>query len=143
MTVPLMPNDVSELDREVAAFEDDTIDLATFDHEAHVRVAFVLLQRYSFLDALKRVGDGLQRLARRSGTPERFHVTVTVAFVSAVAEQAARQKTSDWFAFRAACPHLLDRTYLSTHYAAAELDDPIARAAFVLPRARARSGGSA
>jgi hypothetical protein len=135
-----MQPEQSALEREVAAFEDGSTDLATFDHEAHVRVAFVLLQRHPFLDALKRIGDGLQRLAFRSGTPERFHVTVTVAFVSAVAEQAARHQTTNWFSFRATCPELLDRTHLATYYTTFELNDPIARTVFVLPSGRERAG---
>src|SRR5215831_5273331 len=56
-----------------------------FGHREHVRLAYVLVAQYGVEDAAQRCGQILSHMATAHGAPERFHVTMTVAWVRAVA----------------------------------------------------------
>lgn len=122
---------------DLAEFEAGTLDLATFDHQAHVRVAFHLVGRHPFDEALARFASALRRLAAGAGAPEKYHATITVAFLALVAERRARGGAMAWEEFAARNPDLLDRSCLLRWYDAATLGSDVARRTFVLP---SRSG---
>jgi hypothetical protein len=122
-----------DVDAELAALEAGTIDEATFVHAEHVRLAFEMLGRHPFDQALARYAAGLRRLSTRLGRPERYHATVTVAFLAAVAERRERTGAGTWDAFAAAAPELLDRRCLERWYPAELLSSDVARRTFVLP----------
>lgn len=69
------------------AFESRTLSPTAFSHEDHIRVAFAALARYEFFDACLRVADGLRDLAGRANVPAKFNATVTMAFLSQIAER--------------------------------------------------------
>ena len=122
-------------DAELARFEAGAVDETTFSHAEHVRLAFEMLQRLPFDAALARYAAGLRRLATRVGRPERYHATITVAFLAAVAERRARSGAATWNDFQAAAPELLDRRCLERWYPAELLASDLARGTFVLPPA--------
>ena len=127
----------SATDEELERFEAGEVDPASFDHVAHVRLAFEMCERYPFHLALGRYATGLQRVATSIGRPEKYHATITVAFLALVAERRARSGARDWESFAAAAPDLLDRRALLRWYDADVLADEVARATFVLPARRA------
>jgi len=122
-------------DAQLAAFEAGLQDAATFDHAAHVRAAFEMLGRYDFEEALTRYAAGLRRLTARLGAPGRYHTTITVAFLAAVAERRAATGATAWDEFVAAAPELLDARYLGRWYPREVLGSEVARRTFVLPPA--------
>jgi hypothetical protein len=125
-----MPDDVGA---ELAALEAGRRDPAAFPHAEHVRLAFEMLARHEFDDALARYATGLRRLSERAGTPERYHATITVAFLALVAERRARTGAATWDAFVAAAPDLLDVRCLERWYPRELLGSDVARRTFVLP----------
>ena len=125
--------DATATDAELERFEAGDVDPAAFDHTAHVRLAFEMCERYPFHIALARYATGLQRVAASLGRPEKYHATVTVAFLALVAERRVRTGVGDWESFAAAAPDLLDRRALLRWYDPAQLADEVARATFVLP----------
>ncbi len=102
-----------------------------FHHADHVRMAFEILKRHDFLDAAKAYAAGLKQIAARGGQPSAFHTTITVAFLSLVAERMAQHE--DYPSFAAANPDLLDKRVLARWYPSARLQSEIARATFILP----------
>lgn len=128
------------LARELAAFARGAIDPADFDHTAHLRVAFAMAGRYAFDEALARYSRGLRRLCARAGRPDRFHMTITVAFLALVAERRADADApgppETWATFAARNPDLLDRGCLERWYDRATLASARARQGFVLPTVR-------
>jgi hypothetical protein len=118
------------------AFEMGNIAPADFDHRAHLRAAFCLVRRRPFLEACAAMRDGVQGIARRAGRPGLYHETITVAFMSIVAQRVASQPGILWDAFFAAHPDLRDRALLGRWYAREMLESAHARAQFVLPDAR-------
>ncbi|HEV2650485.1 MAG TPA: hypothetical protein VGU69_04440 [Rhizomicrobium sp.] len=105
-----------------------------FHHADHVWMAFEILKRHDFLDAAKAYAAGLKQIAARGGQPSAFHMTITVAFLSLVAERMAQH--ADYPSFAAANPDLFDKRILARWYPSSRLQSEIARATFILPEPR-------
>jgi hypothetical protein len=120
----------------IDTFTAGQLEPAGFDHRAHLRAAFLLLQRTPFLEACIAMRDGLQALAARLGKPDLYHETVTVAFMALVAE---RMPARDWNSFIARHPELCERGLLDGYYSKTLLVSGAARKTFAMPD---RMGGS-
>jgi hypothetical protein len=118
---------------ELAAFLHGEIDARDFRHADHVRMAFEALARHPFLDAATAVSGALKTMALRAGNPGAYHETVTLAFLAVINERRAAGGFSDYEAFAAANPDLLDKSVLSRWYGPDKLGAATARRTFVLP----------
>ena len=144
-------------DEFLAAFEATT--LAEFHHVDHIRVAWIYLQRLPFPQASRRMAESLRRFAASKGAHQKYHETITQAWMLLVADaldqdlQAAGERTlsaeagpeaspgdsrtnpaADGFdAFAAAHPELLDAHALDRFYSSQLLGSPAARTEFVTP----------
>lgn len=96
------------------------------------RRADVLLQRAPLSDALARYAHGLRRLTAAAGQPGKYHETITVSFLIAIADRMASTTTTDWDTFRNDQTDLLERDWPLRHYTRNELDGD-ARSHFRLP----------
>jgi hypothetical protein len=115
------------------AFLGGKIEGRNFRHADHVRVGFDLLRRQSFPDALAAYCAALKGIAARAGNPGAYHETITVAFLSLIAERSAARQYADVEAFLGDNPDLLDKTILERWYAPGRLLSDIARKTFVMP----------
>lgn len=113
-------------------FEAGEIDPAAFTHRDHVRMGFELARRAPFTEAADRFARALRAMTIRAGAPEKYHDTITVAFMALIAERLGGAD-EDFEAFAAANPDLFDRGVLKRWYGDGRLDTPQARRAFVLP----------
>jgi len=118
---------------DMVRFENGDVVPDQFDHAAHVRMAFAMTQSYSFDESLTRYVRGLQRLCALVGKPEKFNMTVTVAFLAAVGERCRDSGTRSWEEFAAANRDLFDRRFLGRWYTGDVLGSEIARKTFLLP----------
>ena len=119
---------------ELAAFEEGTIEPRDFPHREHVRIAYEMLQRYSFGETASRFAQGLRHLARKSGKAQLYHETITLAFLAAIGERMRANHYLDWRQFAAANPDLLDKEALRRWYPRRQLETQLARETFCLPR---------
>ena len=111
-----------------------------FTHAAHVRAAYLYLCRGSFGQAIDRMAATIRRYATSLGKPDRYHDTITVAFLALIrARICERGDGGGWAEFATANPDLLDRGRLLRHYPPDQLQSPLARRVFVLPQAPADS----
>ena len=115
-------------------FERADLDTDAFGHAQHVRVAWLQLSRMPLLRAIGHHTAGLQRLTTRLGVPQRYHATLTVAYLLLIYERMAGEDS--WSQFAARNPDLLARgaQLLSEHYAPAQLHSDAARLAFCPPQ---------
>lgn len=111
------------------------VDGREFHHADHVRVGFELLRRRTFPDALAAYSAALKDIAARAGNPGAYHETITVAFLSLIAERRAAGAYDGFTAFIRDNPELLDKSLLERWYAPERLLSDIARRTFILPRA--------
>ena len=128
-------------DELLARFQDLTLPPACFDHRAHLRFAWIVLQRHPVAEAVERVGASIRAFAAHVGAHGKYHATLTEALVRVMhARGAAGARPFD--GFLADNPELVrdPRGVVLGHYSEALLDSPAARAAFVAPdRAPLRS----
>ena len=119
----------------IAAFESAHIAADSFDHEAHVYLAWLYLEQFSVFEALQRYVQGLRRLTRQLGVPGKYHETITCFYLLKIAERRD-ESTGDWQDFRNRNADLFargDASVLHRCYSRATLESERARRAFVLP----------
>lgn len=116
-------------------FGDLSLPASRFDHRAHLRVAWILLQRQPLRVAVDRMCSGVRAFAAHVGQPEKYHATLTAALVRLMHARGAADREVSFPAFLARCPDLLTdaRGAVLGHYSEALLDSDEARAGFVAP----------
>jgi hypothetical protein len=117
------------------AFEAGTLAPADFGHAEHVCLAWHYLSRDPLLVAARRPCDGLRRYTRSVGAADKYHETVTLAWLLLVHERRALGGGDSWPAFRRGNPDLFETTarLLDGYYRPETLRSPVARRHFVLP----------
>ena len=117
------------------AYEKGTLDIGDFDHEAHVFVAWKLLEEDAFSTATLRFTSALKRLTRALGAEGKYHETISWFYMSLIAERRSRQPSPGWSAFAEANPELLSApaVLLENHYSKERLWSGLAKQQFLLP----------
>lgn len=107
-----------------------------FGHRQHVHLTWLAVHRHG-APAAGLVADGILRTATAAGAPQKYHATMTRAWVELVAHAAAADPQpptgSGFAAFAARHPDLLDKDLLSRYYRPQTLAAPEARTAWVEP----------
>jgi hypothetical protein len=118
---------------DMQAFEAGEIDAATFNHEAHVHVAWSYLQAYPLAEAIAKFTAALRSLTNRLGAAMKYHETISWFFMIAIADRGAAG--SCWETFKTTNRDLIENGggLLQQHYSAACLSSEKARRQFVLP----------
>jgi hypothetical protein len=104
-----------------------------FGHRQHVHLTWLAVRRYGVAGAVRVVSDGIRRTARYAGAPQKYHETVSRAWVELVGYHVATGDTPTFDAFVARYPDLLDKRLLSRHYRSTTLASPEARTGWVEP----------
>jgi hypothetical protein len=116
-------------------FEAGVISPASFNHRAHVRLAYVYLVDNETAAAQRLMQSALWSFLRRHGIETtKYHETLTQAWILAVRhfmENTPDTASADAFIERN--PALLDSKIMMSHYSAALLFSDEARARFVEP----------
>jgi len=128
-----MPDVNAGIEAELATLVGGEIDPKKFPHSEHLRFAYEMLSRHSFAETVSLFSAGLKKLAAKSGYPELYHDTITIAFLSLVAERRAQSRARDWAAFVAENSDLLEKSCLERWYERGRLTSDLARQNFVLP----------
>jgi hypothetical protein len=108
-------------------------DAAAFPHQEHVRMGFEMLRRYDFAETAFQFSTTLRAMAVRVGKPQAFHQTVTIAFLSLIAERMDSGDYANFDTFARANADLLDKSALSRWYPSERLATEAARRTFLLP----------
>ena len=128
-------------DREfIAQFEDCSLPAAAFHHRDHVRLAWLYLKGMPLLEAIARFCDGLKRFATANGKPDRYHETVSWAFLFLIHQRMMESQESSstdlsWPEFAATNTDLLNwkENILHRYYTAETLRSLRAKKSFLLP----------
>jgi hypothetical protein len=121
------------IEEELLALETGALDPSAFPHPEHVRLAYGMLGRYPFGEAVTRFSGGLRLLAAKGGRPEVYHETITVAFLALINERRARAGSRNWPEFETNNADLFDKRCLEKWYGAEKLGSDLARQTFCLP----------
>jgi hypothetical protein len=117
----------------LAALESGTLAEGEFNHAGHVRAAWLYLRKNPFPDALVKMSGALRNYAVAHGKPERYHETITVAYLALINERLQLGGDGgDWRGFLQQNHELLDRRLLTHYYRPETLASPAARRVFIL-----------
>lgn len=117
-----------------AAFESCSVAPAQFNHEAHVRMAYIYLAQFDVEAAVQRMRGALQAFLQHNEIPpSKFHETLTRAWILAVRHFMDKGSSASATDFIARNPELLDSRIMLTHYSARVLFSADARASYVEP----------
>jgi len=121
----------------ITRLEQCTLAADSFHHADHVRAAFLYLCRYPLLEAVEKFSTALQRLAASHGKAQRYHQTITWAYLFLIHERMARaeQARPVWQEFARQNPGVLswENSVVKRYYRAETLQSDLARRIFVLP----------
>ena len=129
MTIACMPDE--EL---VRGFEEASLE--SFSHADHVRVACAYLDRFDPDEALTRLVTGLSRFAAAKGKADKFHYTMTRAWLELILDARRHCPGARPSVLLERCPALTDASALSRFYSPAVLASAEARAGWVPPDRR-------
>ncbi len=104
-----------------------------FGHREHLRLAWILIDRYGLDGAAPEIERRLRYLAEAHGMPEQYNRTMTLFWMRLVAHVAARTPAATSTEFLDAEEWLLNPGLARRHYSAELLSSPHARAAWVDP----------
>jgi hypothetical protein len=124
-----MGADCPDLDR----FMRGEVDACAFPHREHVRMAFEMLRRHDFAETVWHFSRTLRAMAAKAGKPQAFNQTVTIAFLSLIAERLEHGYPADFAAFQHDHAELFDKNALARWYRPERLASEAARRTFLLP----------
>ena len=105
-----------------------------FRHREHIHLAYIAVQRYGPAGAADAVARWIRHIAAYQRRPQKFHATVTRAWVEIVAHHMAIAPAGlDFASFAERHPPLLDKRLLTRHYTSRVLASPAAKAGWVEP----------
>ena len=121
----------------VDAFETCRLPNELFHHRDHLRLAWIYLERYGASDAPARIAESIRRYAAHHGESDKYHETITVAWLRLVADSTGRMRAASFDELLAACPELLDKNTLHHYYSPELLASETARTQCVAPDRKA------
>ena len=104
-----------------------------FGHREHVYLTWLAVRRLGVPAAVGLISAGIQRTARYAGAPQKYHATVSRAWVELVGYHAAEHRDHEFAAFAEHNPALLDKRLLTRFYHPATLASPQARTGWAEP----------
>src|ERR1700733_8526854 len=126
-------------DEFLAALEQCSLAESSFGNSAHVRAAYLYLRSGEFETALVRMRGALRRYSAALGKPDRYHETITVAYLALIRQRLFEcGDGGGWQGFAQQNPELLDRNFLLRFYPKAQLESELSRKTFVLPHLQER-----
>ncbi|MEE1963335.1 hypothetical protein V1387_11620 [Allomuricauda taeanensis] len=117
------------------AFESGNFPPSMFDHEAHLRLAWVSLKQYGEQEAIEKVCEGIKNFDMLHGDGNKFHTTLTVASIKTVNHFMQKSKSHHFADFIQEFPRLKTsfKELLGQHYGFELLFDPKAKEAYLAP----------
>ena len=105
-----------------------------FRHRQHINLAFLAVQRYGMPAAIGKICTWIRHIAAYERAPQKYHHTVSRAWVEIVAHHVGTDPDdADFDRFAGRNPALLDKRLLSQHYRSATLASGPARDGWVEP----------
>ena len=117
------------------AFKNASLDPQLFDHEAHLRLAWIHINNYGVNTAIENVCSQLINYTKNLGAEDKYNETVTVAAVRAVYHFMMKSKSNNFKDFIAEFPRLKNnfKELLGQHYGFDVFSNEEAKSSFLAP----------
>ena len=104
-----------------------------FGHRQHVHLTWLAVRRYGVPEAVTVVSSGIRQTATYAGAPQKYHATVSRAWVELVGYHVGTGDAATFDRFVDRYPALLDKRLLARHYRSTTLASAEARTGWVEP----------
>ncbi len=106
---------------------------AGFGHREHLHLTWLAVRQFGADRATLIVGHGLRRVAAYARMPQKYHETVSPAWVLLLAHHVGRDPVADFRVFLGRNQGLLDKRLLNRFYRSSTLAAAPARTSWVEP----------
>ncbi|MEQ9231751.1 MAG: hypothetical protein RIF46_13800 [Cyclobacteriaceae bacterium] len=116
-------------------FQDHSLNAGYFSHEAHIRLAYIHLQKYGPDQAEKNMSEQIKSYALAKGAKDKYNETVTIAAVKTVDHFMRKANSTDFKEFSLEFPRLFTnfKDVLEQHYGFDIFRNPDAKKQFMEP----------
>lgn len=104
-----------------------------FGHREHVELTWLAVRRHGTASAIDLISEGIRQTARYAGKPQKYHATVSRAWVELVGHHANASAAREFDTFAEQNPALFDKRLLTRFYRSATLAGAAARGGWVEP----------
>jgi len=115
------------------AFEDLSFPADLFHHREHLRVAWLYLKSFDASRAAERMTAGIRRFASHQGTTQKYHHTLTLAWMRLVAAALVETPEATFEEIIAAHPELCHKNLFAKYYSSKLLQSAAPREGWVEP----------
>nr|WP_294945265.1 hypothetical protein [uncultured Mucilaginibacter sp.] len=111
-----------------------TIDPELFNHEAHIRMAWLYLNEFEKDTALGRISAGIKGIDAKYAGGMKYHHTITMVFANSMVALMQGKIHKTWQEFVAANAGIgISKSFLAEYYSDDLLYSEEAKAGFVMP----------
>jgi hypothetical protein len=131
-----MPSHLNLSDKEFEIqFQSASMPPDMFDHEAHLRLAWIHIKKYGVDQAVLNVCAQLKNYVTHLGVTDKYNQTLTIAAVKAVNHFVLKSETRDFTDFIGENSRLKTdfKTLMFSHYKTDIFNSPLAKARFIEP----------
>lgn len=106
-----------------------------FSHEAHLRLAWLNIEKYGFEQAKEKIQNQLINFVTDIGAKDKYHKTLTIASIYAVAHFMKKSKSDNFKDFNLEFPKLKNnfKELIESHYSFDIFNSAKAREEFIEP----------
>lgn len=122
----------SEFEQQLESCE---LDPTLFSHEAHLRLAYIHIEKYGHDQAIRNICDQLVAYVTHLGATDKYNTTLTVAAVKAVYHFMQKSTTVDFKSFIEEFPQLKNgfKRLMQCHYSFDIFNSQHAKKSFLEP----------
>jgi len=116
-------------------FQNASLDPKLFDHEAHLRLAWIHINAYGIDTAIDTIARQLKNYTKSLGAEDKYNETVTIAAIRAVYHFMLKSESDNFMDFIMEFPRLKlnFKELLSQHYGFDVFSNEEARITFIAP----------
>ena len=116
-------------------FRDCSLDPSTFSHEAHLRLAWIHIQKYGIQQALTNIQTQLKNFVKHLGAEDKYNTTLTIAAVKAVYHFMLKSPSTSFKDFIQENPRLnfAFKSLIESHYSFDVFENENAKHQFLEP----------
>ncbi len=117
------------------AFREGSLDVSLFSHEAHLRLAWIHIEKYGVKRAIDNVCEQLKCFVLKNGAVDKYNTTVTIAAIRAVYHFRLKSETDNFTEFISEFPRLKNnfKALLEQHYTTDIFSSEKAKKSYLVP----------
>lgn len=117
-------------------FKQCTLAPSLFSHEAHIRLTWIYIKKYSLEVAIKNICTQLKQYVIKAGATDKYNITLTVAAIKVVNHFIEKSNSDNFPDFIAEFPQLITKfkALIAFHYNEVDIfNSPTAKKTFLEP----------